>query len=168
MDEMFGAYQLLIPGMLEVAAEVDWQRWLTYLGVFALAFAKFALGVVTALLKGFSFWETQLTAGLGAVAGSWVFAYFGHQIRIWIERRFNLKRNPASPQNRRIMLIWKRYGLGGVVALAPIISPQASIGIAISFKERPQRIGIYMTISVIAWTVIMALLKETVLGFTGH
>ena len=145
----------------------DWQRFLIYLGVFSLAFAKFALGVVAALAKGFSFWETQLTAGLGAVAGSWVFSYFGHEIRMWIERRFNLNKRPGPPKNTRLKRIWYRYGLGGVVALAPIISPQASIGIAVSFKEKPRRIAIYMTISVIVWTVLMALLKETVLGIAG-
>ena len=167
MMELTFDLDLFLPFIADQPAELSWERFLSYLGVFALAFAKFALGVVTALVKGFNFWEIQLTAGLGAIAGSWVFAYFGHQIRLWIEKRFNLKKNSSGAQNRSIIKIWKRYGLGGVVALAPIISPQASIGIAVSFKERPRRIGIYMTVSIIVWTVLMALLRTTVLDFMG-
>ena len=155
-----------LPFIADQALTWDWQQFLVYLGVFSLAFAKFALGVVAALAKGFTFWETQLTAGLGAVAGSWVFAYFGHEIRLWIEKKFKLKTSGGS-KSPRLRRIWNRYGLGGVVALAPIISPQASIGIAVSFKEKPRRIAIYMTISVIVWTVLMALLKDTVLGIAG-
>ncbi len=126
------------------------------------------MGVVAALVKDFSYLEIQLTAGLGAIVGTWVFAYFGHEIRKWMEKKLNLRKKGKSiARARRIYRIWRRWGLVGIVALAPLISPQGSIGIAVSFKERPRKIAIYLTISIFLWTTIFMLLKETLLNILG-
>ncbi len=147
---------------------ITWEDMLVYLGVASLSFVKFFMGVIAALLKDFSYLEVQLTAGLGAILGSWVFAYFGHEIRKWLEKKFNIRRKARSiAQARRVYRIWRKWGLTGIAALAPLISPHGSIGIAVSFRERPRKIAIYLTISIIIWTTIFTLLKETLLTILG-
>lgn len=148
---------------------LSWEEFLAYLGVALLAAVKFFLGVLAGLAKDYNLIELMLTSALGAIAGSWIFTYFGTEIRKWLERNFSWirKKERSFAQRRRIVKIWRRYGLTGVAALIPILSPQISIGIAIAFRERPRRIGLFITLAVIAWTLLFFFLKETVLEMFG-
>jgi hypothetical protein len=54
-----------------------------------------------------------------------------------------------------------------VAALIPLLSPQISIGLAISLGEKPQRIFFYMALSVIIWTLLSSELRDAVLALVG-
>ncbi|MCB0656836.1 MAG: hypothetical protein KDC57_11905, partial [Saprospiraceae bacterium] len=100
-------------------------------------------------------------AGGGAWLGALVFTYFGTEIRKLIQKRF--KFDPMSFSRRRKMyLFWKRYGLLGTTILIPLFSPMISIGIAVSFQEKPGRIMRYMTVAIFLYTLIFAVFKEAV------
>jgi len=162
---MFETSALLADLGYVAIGDISWERFWVYFGVATLSSVKFFMGIVAALLKNFSFWEVQLTVGLGAIAGSWIFAYFGDVIRKWVERKFKLKRkNRSIARARRIYKMWRKWGLVGVVALAPVISPQGSIGIAVSFREKPRKIAWYLTVSIFIWTSIFTFVKETLLS----
>ena len=137
-------------------------------GVFLLAAVKFFLGVIAGLAKNFNLLELMLSSALGAVVGAWLFTYFGVAIRGWIDKNFTFRKKPRSfASKRRIVKFWKRYGLAGVAFLIPLFSPQISIAIALSFRERPFKIGVFISIAAVAWTFVMWYLKETVLELFG-
>ncbi|MDX2247083.1 MAG: hypothetical protein SF052_09925 [Bacteroidia bacterium] len=136
-----------------------------YLSVFLIASIKFAVAALIAMGNPhFSFWEIILTAGGGAIAGSVIFVYFGTQIKRWVKANFKRSTPTSFARRRQIYKIWKRYGLPGVAFLAPLISPMVSIGIAVSFGEKPRKILLAMCISIIGWSVILATFKEVILA----
>lgn len=140
-----------------------------YAGVVLLSLVKYFLAVVTGLLQNYSLAEIFLTAGLGGVVSSVGYIYFGHYIRLLAERFLGLKpRQRSFSRRRKIVRIWRRYGLAGTAFLIPILSPQICIGVAIAFREKPLRILSYVSASMVFWIVVCFSLKETVLQVLGH
>ena len=109
-----------------------------YLSVFLIATIKFAVAaLITMGNPKFNFIEIILTAGGGAIAGSYIFVYFGKRIEKWIRENFTRSKPMSFANRRKIYKIWHRYGLPGVAFLAPFISPMVSIGVAVAFQEKP-------------------------------
>ncbi|GAB4424537.1 MAG: hypothetical protein OHK0039_41800 [Bacteroidia bacterium] len=145
-------------------AAVFSEKLLAYVSIGLVSSIKFLLAVIVAMgTPGFGFWDIMISAGGGALLGAVVFAYFGAQIRNWLCSRFKIGKPVSYARRRRIYGIWKRYGLPGVAFLAPIISPMVSIGIAISFQEKPNKILAYMAVSILGWTTLLAFFKELVM-----
>ena len=147
----------------------DWEPLTVYLGVALLAGLKFYVGLVAALIQGFSFWEIMLTACPGALCGVWIYTYFGDVIRMWFTRMWPWNRRMKSLDQRpRLVRLWKSYGLAGIAVLIPVLSPQVCIGIALFFQEKRHRILIYMGTSVVFWSALCAALQDTVLMLVGR
>lgn len=135
-----------------------------YLSIALVSSVKYLVAVLIALGNpGFGFWDIMISAGGGAILGSVIFAYFGAEIRSWAKRYIKPKKQASFARRRRIYQIWHRYGLLGVVAIAPVISPMVSISIALSFGERPRRILLYMISGLLIYTSLLALSKELIL-----
>ncbi|MEL6133256.1 MAG: hypothetical protein AAFR59_07825 [Bacteroidota bacterium] len=147
---------------LQVADEPT-SRWGWYLVLFFTSFVKFLIAAITALAEpNLSVWEFFLTVGGGAIASVFFYTYFGDTVRRWIMRI--RKRKPQAPnQNSRYQQIWDRVGLPGVAFLAPFLSPMASVAIAVSFKEKPLRIILYTGLSVILWTILFAIIRDSLI-----
>ncbi|WP_143301000.1 hypothetical protein [Candidatus Entotheonella palauensis] len=152
--------------------EEAWRGIWPYLGVALLAGAKFFAGLVAALLQQFNLLEMLLTVGIGGCVGVWVYTYLGQALYRLISHRLS----PYWPWQRQrhsarryaiIQRVWHRYGLAGVAALLPLLSPQISIGLALSLGEKPQRILFYMVLSVMAWTLLSSGLRDTTLALVG-
>ncbi len=149
---------------------VDPTQWAIYIGLFATSFVKFFIAAIAAVADTtLSFWAYFATVGGGALVSVPVYTFFGEQIR-----RFFLRLFPSSPpdkekaikllaKRKRRQRIWDRYGMAGVAFIAPFISPMISVGIAVSFNEKPWRIIMFMSISILLWTIVFFLLKEQML-----
>lgn len=86
-----------------------------------------------------------------------VFAYFGTFIRDKISSRFMRKQKKFSPKNRRLVRIWKRFGITGVAALTPVLfTPIVGAAIAVGFGVPRQTMILSMFISASAWAVIVS------------
>lgn len=145
------------------------QEWGLYISLFWASFVKFALAAFAALLdEGLSFPEMFLTVGMGALVSVVVYTYFGRQLNLLIRRVFKRKKPISFARRRRMYLFWKKYGMAGAAFLAPVISPMASVGIAVSFQEKPRRIILYTSLSIIGWTVIFYLFKTPVQAALLH
>lgn len=147
--------------MLEAPFDMLWM----YLSVFLIATIKFAVAALIAMGNPkFNFFEIILTAGGGAIAGSYIFVYFGKRIEKWIRENFTRSKPMSFANRRKIYKIWHRYGLPGVAFLAPFISPMVSIGVAVAFQEKPRRILIAITTSILLWSIVLASFKEIILS----
>lgn len=128
--------------------------WGNYIWVFLLSSLKYLFGVVLAYVGyGFNIGEVFLTAYLGSMIGVVLLTYFGDQISNWLRRRFKRRKSMKYSRRRWIVRIWRRYGVWGIAFLAPVISPPASVGIALSFRTPPKQIIIAMAVSLALWSV---------------
>jgi len=135
---------------------------LMYVSVALTSSVKFLFGVLAALGFNFVLWETLAFAAGGAFVGAVIFTYFWSYLQKLYDRYFPHK--PASfARRRRLHTFWKRYGLPGVAFMIPIFSPMVSIGIALSFRERPGRIILAITLAIIGWTLLLTALKDAAL-----
>ena len=134
------------------------------IGLFGAAFVKFALAAFAAIpQQDLTFWDIMASVGGGALVSVVVYTYFGGAIRAWIQKIFKRSKPVSFKRRRRTIRFWKKYGLVGTAALAPILSPMISVAIAVAFKEKPRRIIIFVGISIIIWTIIFAFFREGVL-----
>jgi hypothetical protein len=61
-----------------------------------------------------------------------------------------------TKRNRKIVQLWKKYGLGGIALITPILlSIPLGTLIANSFVDNKKKIILYMFISLVFWSVLM-------------
>ncbi len=147
---------------------------LQYASVIALSSLKVLPGLGLALVYDMNALEIFICLSAGGILGVFLFTLAGEQIRNWLKRRRREKHkdNPKPikiRKARRILRIWHKYGLIGVALLTPpVISPPFGSIIAVAFREKRSRILLFMSISVIIWAAILALLGEQVLELLGE
>ncbi|MEP7264701.1 MAG: hypothetical protein ABI772_09385 [Bacteroidota bacterium] len=73
----------------------------------------------------------------------------------------NSSKKIFTPHNRRIVKVWRKYGLFGIALLTPVILsiPIGTI-VANSFVSNRKKIIIYMFFSVLFWSITMTTLFE--------
>ncbi|TAE47587.1 MAG: hypothetical protein EAZ89_17450 [Bacteroidetes bacterium] len=167
---MLNNWMALLPmgEILPLFAMISPEKWGMYLSVALVASVKFLFGVLAGLaLPGFTLWDILFSAGGGAFLGSVAFTFFGVEIQKLYERYFPRKKPASFARRRKLYVFWKRYGLLGVSVMIPVFSPMVSIAIAIAFRERPGKILLYITASIIVWSVLLFSFKELALGLFG-
>lgn len=144
------------------------ERLLVYLGLFGLAFVKFAVAALAAMAnQSLNFIEIFATVGGGALISVVVYTFFGQQLNRIVKRNFKRNKPVSFARRRKMYKFWKKYGIVGAAALAPFLSPMISVGIAVSFQENPKRIIGYTSISIILWTIIFGLMREGILDLVA-
>ena len=129
----------------------------------------YALAAIAAMGNpNLNFGEIILTIGGGALASVPFYTFFGGQIRDLIRKIFPRRKPMSFKRRRQIYLIWKKYGITGVSFLSPLISPMLAVAIAVAFQEKPRKIILYVGTAVLSWTLVFALLRETVLDLLSY
>ena len=130
-----------------------------YFTVFSVSAFKFILGPVTGYFLELSQLETIITTVLGMMATVIIIAYAGSSLRDRVLRLFFRKRRIFSPRNRKVVKIWRKYGVWGVAFLTPLLfSPPIGAAIAVSFGEKKMKIFSSMLASAIFWGIFFTYL----------
>lgn len=130
-----------------------------YFTVFVSSMVKFIGGPLSGTAFGLNWVETCIFTVLGMMTSVLIFSLLGAGVRSKLFNRRKKKRRLFTSRNRRIVLIWRRYGLSGVAFLTPLIfSPILGTIVATSFGEPWKRIFVYMLVSAVFWGVIFSLL----------
>ncbi|NJO01001.1 MAG: hypothetical protein HC880_04270 [Bacteroidia bacterium] len=91
---------------------------------------------------------------LGMMLSVIVFGTLGEQIKRRIIHRF-FRRRLFNRRNRRLVRLWRKYGLVGIAFLTPpFLTPPVGILVATSFGENLRRIFLFMMISSLLWSVV--------------
>ena len=124
-----------------------------YLTVFLLSMVKFIGGPLSGAAAGLTWVETFVFTVLGMMASVLLFSFLGENAKKRFLGRFQKKKKILfTPRNRRIVRIWRKYGLKGVAFLTPLLlTPIGGTIVAASFGEPRRRIFIYMLVSAIFW-----------------
>jgi uncharacterized membrane protein YjjB (DUF3815 family) len=142
--------------------------WGNYFWVFLLSLLKYLFGVVLAYVGyGFNMGEVFLTVYVGSMLGVVLLTYFGEQISKWLRRHFKRRGTMKYSRRRFVIRVWNRYGVWGIAFLAPIISPPASVGIAISFRTPPKKIILSMAVALAAWSVFFGSFRGAAVWIYG-
>ena len=125
--------------------------------VYFSAMLKFIFGPLGGYAAGFSLLLTILITVASMMTVVFAFTLFGNWLRENVINRFFRKKKKFSPNNRRFVTIWKRYGLIGVAALTPILlTPIGGSLLAVSSGSPKDKIILYMLISASFWSVVFS------------
>lgn len=131
---------------------------LKYLAVFATSMIKFIGGPLLGAGSGIGFVETIVLTFFGMMTSVILFStILGNRFKNWLANTIYKNKKVFSTKSRRIVRVWRSYGLQGVAFLTPILfSPIVGTMIAASFGETRKRIFIYMMVSAIFWSVLLS------------
>jgi uncharacterized membrane protein YraQ (UPF0718 family) len=124
--------------------------------VLLFSMVKFAFAPLMGLAFKLPIYQTIVASIIGMMLTVTVVSYAGPFIKKHIINRFWPTKILFSKKNRRIVTIWKKYGLAGVAFLAPIINPIVATLIAASFGEKASKILLFMLISSVSWAVVIS------------
>lgn len=134
-----------------------WQEILKAIPIYFSTMFKFIFGPLGGYAAGLTLLTTILVNVASMMTVVLLFAFFGDFIRKNIIGRFFKKRRLFTVRNRRIVTIWKKYGILGVAALTPcLLTPIGGSIIAVSFGTPRNKMILYMFISASIWSVIFS------------
>jgi hypothetical protein len=145
---------------------------LKYLTVIGGSMVKFIFGPLTGFATGLSFVETWLLTSLGMMCTVVGITFAGKTLKQQVITRFFKKRRLFTPNNRRMVKVWHRYGMLGTAFLTPLLlTPPGGSILAVSFGEKKEKIITYMLVSALGWglffTFIVRLLGDQAFKFFG-
>lgn len=128
---------------------------LKYLGIYLLACLKSILPPLVGPAAGLRSWEIIIITVLGLMTSVVVFNFLGENIKKHFLPIFNKSNKKFSPKTRRMVRIWKRYGIVGVCFLTPLIlSPPGGAILVASIGAPRKQVFLYMLLFGIFWATI--------------
>lgn len=96
-----------------------------------------------------------LTVG-GMMTTVVIFTFLGDRLRKRILSKYFKQRKVFTQRNRRLVRIWKKYGVLGISFLTPILlSPPGGSIIAVALGGSPKKTILYMLFWSIFWSTII-------------
>jgi hypothetical protein len=136
-----------------------WEEILKALSIYFSSMLKFILGPLGGKAVGLNIITTMVVTAAGMMTVVVVLTYFGEFIREkFIDRFFKRKDKPQSRQSRKWVIIFRKYGLGGIAFLTPLLlTPVGGSLLAVSFTKEREKIIFFMFISACCWSVVLTL-----------
>jgi hypothetical protein len=133
--------------------------FMKYISLFLVSMVKFFGGPVAGVSLQLSFLETVLVSVAGMMASVLVFSSVGIAFNEWYLSRFRKKATPIfSKRNRRIVRIYRSFGVGGIAFLTPLIfSPILGTIFAVMLGATRRKIFFSMLWSALFWGVFYTL-----------
>ncbi|MFD1755723.1 hypothetical protein ACFSC6_10970 [Rufibacter sediminis] len=118
---------------------------------------------------GLSFWATLCLTVAGMMTSVFLFSWIGSAVHDRYVARQRAKNKPMfSKKNRRIVSVWKRFGMSGIAFLTPVLfTPIVGTVLATVLGVSKSRIMLHMLWSAVFWgfAVTLTLFKLSHLPF---
>ncbi|RNI23358.1 hypothetical protein EFB08_17570 [Rufibacter latericius] len=126
---------------------------LKYISVYLLSSVKFFGGPLVGLTMGVSFWATLGLTIAGMMTSVLLFSLIGSAVHDRYVARQRAKNKPMfSKKNRRIVSVWKRFGMSGIAFLTPVLfTPIVGTVLATVLGVSKSRIMLHMFWSAVFW-----------------
>ncbi|MCD2137422.1 small multi-drug export protein [Salinicoccus halitifaciens] len=132
--------------------------YIVYLTIFilgAIPLFEATFVVPIAILGGSSLIPSLIAGILGNALTIFLVVIFSEKVRDWFMK------NKESKRSRRAEGIWKKFGFYGFVFLGPILlSSHVAAIAAVSFGATKTKTVAYVTLSLILWTLPLAILAH--------
>ena len=128
---------------------------LKYLGLYLLACIKSIFPPLLGPAAGLNPLEIILTTIAGLMTSVLVFTFLGEKIRTHVFPIFVKRPKRFSRKSRRMVRIWRRYGIVGVCFLTPLIlSPPGGALLVATVGAPRKQVFLYMFLSGVFWSVL--------------
>lgn len=128
---------------------------LRYLGIYLLACLKSILPPILGPGVGLNKLEIIVITVLGLMTSVALFTLVGERIKKHIIPVFIKNPKKFSPQTRRMVRIWKKYGIIGTCFLTPLVLSPIGGSLLVASVGAPRRqVYLYMLIFGIFWAVV--------------
>lgn len=135
------------------------QKLASYLTVYLLGSAKFALAPPTGIGLGLSEWETILCTIAGMCSTALWVPFLGEKFLAYLRKKRlekGKKIQVFTPRKRLIVKIYQKFSIWGIALLTPVLfSPIVGCAIAVSLGVQKQKILLTMFLSAIFWACLM-------------
>lgn len=136
---------------------IMWEEILKAFSIYLLCTLKVVFGPTLGYAAGLHFITTVLTTIAGMMTSVVVFTYFGGWLRMQIKIRWLKNQKTFTPRNRRIVMIWKKFGLAGIAALTSLgLTPIGGTIIAVSLGAPKEKIILYMFVSASVFSIVLS------------
>ena len=120
---------------------------------------KFFAGPLLGKVYHLPWWQTAICTFLGMMVAVILFSTvaraFFHK---YMKGLFNRNERRITPNKRRMVRVWNKFGISGIAFLTPILlTPIGGSIVAISFGEHPTKIIGYMAVSAAFWAIVASL-----------
>jgi hypothetical protein len=134
-----------------------WEEILKAFSIYLLCTLKVIFGPTLGYAAGLHIVTTIITTITGMMTSVVAFTYFGEWLRMKIFKRWISTRKNFTPNRRRIVTVWKKYGLVGIAVLTPLaLTPIGGTILAVSFGAPKEKIIWYMLISVTVFAIVFS------------
>lgn len=134
-----------------------WEEILKAVPIYLLCTLKVIFGPTLGYAAGLHILTTMIVTITGMMTSVVAFTYFGEWLRMKLLKRWIDSRKKFSPNNRRIVTVWKKFGLVGIAVLTPLaLTPIGGTLLAASFGAPKGKIILYMLISSILFAVVFS------------
>ncbi len=128
---------------------------LRYLGIYLLACLKSILPPILGPAAGLNKLEIIVITVLGLMTSVALFTLVGEKIKTHVLPIFIKKPKKFSPQTRRLVRTWKKYGIIGTCFLTPLILSPIGGSILVTSVGAPRKqVFLYMFIFGVFWAVV--------------
>ncbi len=128
---------------------------LKYLGIYLLACLKSIFPPLLGPAAGMSNLEIILITVAGLMTSVTLFTFLGEKIKTQILPIFIKKPKRFSSKSRRMVRIWKQYGIIGICFLTPLVlSPPGGALLVSSVGAPRKQVFLYMLLFGIFWSVV--------------
>ncbi|WP_323758542.1 hypothetical protein [Roseivirga sp.] len=131
------------------------EKALTYFGIYLLACLKSIFPPLMGPAAGMSPLEIIIITMAGLMTSVVLFSFLGEKIKKNILPIFIKKKGKFSPQSRRMVRIWTKYGIIGTCFLTPLILSPVGGSLLVSTVGAPRKqVFFYMFIFGLFWSVV--------------
>lgn len=131
------------------------EKALTYFGIYLLACLKSIFPPLLGPAAGMSPLEIIVVTMAGLMTSVTLFSFLGEKIKKNILPIFIKKRGKFSPQSRRMVRIWTKYGIIGTCFLTPLILSPVGGSLLVSTVGAPRKqVFFYMFIFGLFWSIV--------------
>ncbi|KOF02504.1 hypothetical protein OB69_12070 [Roseivirga seohaensis subsp. aquiponti] len=131
------------------------EKFLTYLGIYLLACLKSILPPLLGPAAGMSPLEIIIITMAGLMTSVVLFSFLGEKIKKNVLPIFIRKKGKFSPQSRRMVRIWTKYGIIGTCFLTPLILSPVGGSLLVSTVGAPRKqVFFYMFIFGLFWSIV--------------
>ncbi|EJF10309.1 small multi-drug export protein [Pontibacter sp. BAB1700] len=133
------------------------EELLKYMSVYLISMVKFIGGPLAGMSLGMAYLETVLLTVAGMMTSVLVFSFVGREAARWYSRyRRNYNRPVFSRRSRRVVRIWRNFGVVGVAFFTPLfLTPVFGTIVAAVFGVPRRQIFLHMLWSGTMWGFVL-------------
>jgi len=133
--------------------------FITYLIIFLLAaipMLEIAAIIPVGIIGGLPAVPVMVTAFVGNLVTIILLIVFLDEIRKWRRKKKKVHTEKEAKRQKRAQSLWSKYGLFGLAFIGPFfVGSHLSALLAITFGNAKRQTLIYMTASLLTWTVLI-------------